>query len=140
MLHATARYQVWRQPGSGVSGTGSGRWKPLAEQVRPLTPREVAAAQDQMAWFRAELARPTPCFTPQAWQTLDDVLHEVPYAAVAARDGIAVKHARQRSARLLRFLRSHIARGETTCQEERRKRTYGVVCQVALATVAATAD
>ena len=106
----------------------------------PLTPREVAAAQDQIAWFRAELARHTPCFPPQVWQTLDDVLHEVPYAAIAAHDGIAVKRAHQRSERLLRFLRSHIARGETTCQEERRKRTYGVACQVALATVAAAAD
>jgi len=104
MLHATARYQVWRQPGSGVNGKGSGRWKPRAEQVRPLTQREVVAAQDQMAWFRAELARHQACFTRQAWHTLTDVLNEVSYAAIAARDGITVRNARQRYERLLTFL------------------------------------
>ena len=108
--------------------------------MRPLTHRDVVAVQEQIAWFRTELTRHTPCFTRQAWHTFTDVLNEVPYADIAERDSMTVPNVRQRYERLLTFLRSHMIHGATSWQEEQRKRTYGMAWQVHLATAAAAAD
>jgi hypothetical protein len=62
---------------------------------------------------------------PHAWHTLDETLSELPSADSAVRDGMTVQHARHRSERLLRFVRSHLVPGETTCHEERRTRAHG---------------